>query len=384
MLGAEHRCRKIRSGCIPFSPETVKWLRRIQVYHALPQRQAGQRKNQGNLLRTAKRVGIENSLQMSAEEIRLQLKICENKCSTLKCTGWLVRRRFLLDRCKCAQEKHDKSTVEKLLALIKREKDRAFWSRLQTALGKKRGRSVSTVQVEDSQGAITDYNTQEGIQEAIFSEIHQKRFFLAEAAPICNGALRGEFGYLAISRTARAILEGTYNYPEYFDSATKSLCLACARIRQLVPENLVTTVIKLEEWSRHWKKSKEDTSLSESGCHYCAGATSPMISHFHALKATLTFHRGIVLERWSRGLSVMIEKTFGCSMVSKLRSILLMEGDFNLVNKTIFGSRMLHNVRKHKLLPDEIFSEKNRTADDGTRQKHYFTISPGNLVDQQA
>lgn len=59
-------------------------------------------------------------------------------------------------------------------------------------------------------------------------------------------------------------------------------------------------------------------------------------------------------------------------MVSKLRSILLMEADFNLANKTIFGSRMLHNVRKHKLMPDEIFSEKNRTADDGTLAKTLF------------
>jgi hypothetical protein len=59
---------------------------------------------------------------------------------------------------------------------------------------------------------MTKNITQESVQEAIFANIHQKRFFLAEAAPICMGGLRGKFGYNAITRTARAILNGTYKF----------------------------------------------------------------------------------------------------------------------------------------------------------------------------
>ena len=78
------------------------------------------------------------------------------------------------------------------------------------------------------------------------------------------------------------------------------------------------------------------------------------------------------MERWSQGISVMIEKVAGCSMISKLRSILLMEADFNFANKCIFGVRMLNNVRKYDWMPEEIFSEQNRTADDGTLAKVIF------------
>ena len=49
-----------------------------------------------------------------------------------------------------------------------------------------------------------------------------------------------------------------------------------------------------------------------------------------------------------------------------------MEADFNVVNKLIYGCRMMGNVRKHDLMLDEIFSEKNRTADDGTLTKVLF------------
>jgi hypothetical protein len=49
-----------------------------------------------------------------------------------------------------------------------------------------------------------------------------------------------------------------------------------------------------------------------------------------------------------------------------------MEADFNATNKTIYGIRMLHNVRKYKLIPKEVFSKRNRLADDGTLSKVLF------------
>ena len=68
----------------------------------------------------------------------------------------------------------------------------------------------------------------------------------------------------------------------------------------------------------------------------------------------------------------MLEKTFGVRLVSKLRAILLMEADFNAMNKEVYGVRMLDNARRHKLIPDEMFSEKNCTADDGGLAKTLF------------
>ena len=63
------------------------------------------------------------------------------------------------------------------------------------------------MQVED--GAL-EFDTEEAVQEAIFNEVHRKRYNLAEEAPIRQGALRGQFGYTATSPTARSVLDGTY------------------------------------------------------------------------------------------------------------------------------------------------------------------------------
>ncbi len=68
----------------------------------------------------------------------------------------------------------------------------------------------------------------------------------------------------------------------------------------------------------------------------------------------------------------MLGKTLGVTLVSKLRAILLMEADFNATNKIVYGNRMMKNVCRFNRMPEEIFSEKNRMADDGTLCKILF------------
>ncbi len=68
----------------------------------------------------------------------------------------------------------------------------------------------------------------------------------------------------------------------------------------------------------------------------------------------------------------MLEKTLGVTLVTKLRAILLMKGDFNVTNKIIYGIQMLYNAWGHQLMPERIFSKKNRMADNGTLCKTLF------------
>ncbi len=49
-----------------------------------------------------------------------------------------------------------------------------------------------------------------------------------------------------------------------------------------------------------------------------------------------------------------------------------MEADFNASNKIMYGVWMMQNVRDHRLMPEEIYSKKNRMADDGTLTKTLF------------
>ncbi|HSN22990.1 MAG TPA: hypothetical protein VLS45_02270, partial [Methylomicrobium sp.] len=68
----------------------------------------------------------------------------------------------------------------------------------------------------------------------------------------------------------------------------------------------------------------------------------------------------------------MIEKSPGCSLIEKLRAILLMEADFNANNKEVIGINIMDQIRKHNLMPEEIFSEVGKTAEDGGLAKVLF------------
>jgi hypothetical protein len=68
----------------------------------------------------------------------------------------------------------------------------------------------------------------------------------------------------------------------------------------------------------------------------------------------------------------MLEKMFGCTLITKLWSILLIEAEFNATNKMIHGQRILDMAHHYKLVPKEIYSEQNCLADDGTLAKVLF------------
>ncbi len=157
--------------------------------------------------------------------------------------------------------------------------------------------------------------------------------------------------------------------------ATAELFAEIAAIRALIPKDSVSITITPSQWKQYWKVVNEETSSSELGLHfghYKVGGMSDIIAHYHAAQVTVTLAHAIQLERWLRGLSVMLKKTLGVTLVSKLREILLMEADFNATNKIVYGNRMMKNVRRFNRMPEEILSKKNRTADNGTLCKTLF------------
>jgi hypothetical protein len=190
------------------------WIKHCKFYRSLLRYWAGKIKNRGNLKRTARRIKIENAFVLTVDEIAQRLEECKTQLKHFEIHGQSYRTQHLRKRLDLARANQDSEAERRFLEIVQREKDRAFWRRLNFALGKKRGTSVSAVQLQDEEGNIREYNTQQEVQDVIWKEVHQSRYHLAEEAPICNGALRGEFGYNATSNAAQAVLAGEYEFGE--------------------------------------------------------------------------------------------------------------------------------------------------------------------------
>jgi hypothetical protein len=222
---------------------------------------------------------------------------------------------------------------------------------------------------------FSESTTKETVEDAIFREVHDKRYTLAKEAPICSGNQFDDFGYVANTPASRAVLEGTYQPPLNSDMATKELFNEIAAIRQVIPKDSASTVIMPEQWKKYWAIVNKETLSSELGLHfghYIVGCKSDIVAHYHDTRVSVILAHAIQLEGWSRGLSVMLEKMLGVMLVSKLQAILLMEADFNASKKNVYGVRMMQNARDHRLMPKEIYSKKNRMADDGMLTKTLF------------
>jgi hypothetical protein len=248
MAHAEKKCRRIKSGRIPFSDEAAVWIRRRQVYHSILKYHDGKIRNRANLKRAARRCGIDRALSISVKEVRERLKVCEAKCDYFAKHGQRYRKKFLQKRLTVARAKRNAKAEKEILELIEREKQRAFWRRLNYSMRKKSGGSVRVVQVADDDGQVTEITDQQEVEQEIWRQIHGKRFYLAEQAPICQGRLRGEFGYLANTRAAEEVLAGTYEAEEEVDVGTQGLFDKIAEIRGKIPKDSVDTLVKHPVW----------------------------------------------------------------------------------------------------------------------------------------
>jgi hypothetical protein len=235
-----------------------------------------------------------------------------------------------------AQECKDEEAFKKIGAIIQKKRQRLFWRRLNYVTGKKRTCSATLVQVEEQSELVSESTTKDRVEAAIFREVHDKCYTLAKEAPICSGRLFDDFGYVANTPASRAVLEGTYQAPEDLDIATKELFDEVAAIRRLIPKDSAPTIITPEQWKRYWAIVNKENSSSESGLHighYVVRCKADIVAHYHTAWVSVVLAHAFQLERWSCGLSVMLEKTLGVTLVSKLRAILLMEVDFNASNK---------------------------------------------------
>jgi hypothetical protein len=166
MLNAEKKCRRIKSGCIPFSPEAALWICRTQVYQSLLRYHRGLIRNRGNLKRTVRRCGIHNCLALSVEEILLRLKACIGRCDYFRIHGKWHRRKHLQECLQRAREEEDDWREKEVLAIIQLEKDKSFWRRINYVMGKAQGGLVRRVLVDsgDQDGTLTEHSTAAEVQ----------------------------------------------------------------------------------------------------------------------------------------------------------------------------------------------------------------------------
>jgi hypothetical protein len=193
MKHAKKKCRRLKSGRISFSPDSVIWIKREQIYKSLMEYQRGRNKNRGNLKRAARMQGIKEPFQITMAELKTRMDVCE------ECNNYFraqYRKKHLLKRVGIARQEGRDEATTKILAIIQREHDKSFWRKINYTCRKVKGGSPTSVQVprNGSEDQVDKHN-QATVHEAIWANIHYRRLYLAEVALICQGQLHSDLGY---------------------------------------------------------------------------------------------------------------------------------------------------------------------------------------------
>jgi hypothetical protein len=192
----------------------------------------------------------------------------------------------------------------------------------------------------------------EKIQEFI-----QKRniihFGQAHGTPFTTHPLN-KLDWNAESIEAKEVLNGTIPISMLSNNTHANKILKYIATREQLPE--IETFMSPEQISQGFKKWREETSTSPSGCHLGlrripAFATDTkedekmrqQIQQVQADIINLPMSRGFSPTQWRVVVNAMLEKIAGKPLLHKLRVIHILEADYNLALKEIFGRRLMYN-----------------------------------------
>ena len=256
--------------------------------------------------------------------------------------------------------------VRDIQRILQREQNKKTWGPCSLLNGKPRASPPLAVKIPDEFGEYVKYATKDELNLHVGKSL-EKRYRMGCLAPICSSDLGSQLGHLAINDVADSILDGTITFPSDTELYTKLLLQEAPRIFEQTSRNHLHAFLQTEDFQSWWLRSNEDIQSSPSLLHfghYCCAAHEEYLSTIHTAKLNLALATGIGLDRWTKGLTVLLEKSFGQIYVEKLRAICLFEADFNWLSKVLFAKRMMTNARASGIIPGEHFAVKGTDPND--------------------
>jgi hypothetical protein len=221
---------------------------------------------------------------------------------------------------------------------------------------------TSKVIAPDSTGQWIECTTQEDIEAGCQQE-NSQRFSQTSSTPFMTSPLVEDFGYLAQGPSTLAVLEGTCAPPPGTDIYT------CKLLRQLQmdPHVAVAPPMKVtfsvEQHIQGWRKAREFTATGPkclTFSHFIAASYDPLLVLFDVTMANIPYASRCSSSRWQFGTDVMIPKSTASLRVDKLRTLLLLDPEFNQNNK-ILGRNLMSHAEASAQMPVEQY---------GSRKKH--------------
>ena len=354
MTKAERKCRHIRAGAVSFSEATEQPRREISFWETAIRRRLGTRVSPSLWKRRKNKAQIhQDTANMTIQQLYDSLKASRQTYRQARDKHKEERIKFLdtmkpkdRDRLKRREQARDLGRAAKLVS------------------GKLESKSVTKIEIDGK-----ECTEKEEMEEAL-KHINYNKLRMCDNTPLLRPPLRQIFGDKNNPQNVSDILNGTFTLPDTCDKYVQLLIKGLKQPETLRPHNRPfhpRTKISTEDHIAGWKKMKERTSSGMSGLHFGmfkANATDPLLAELDASIRNIAYTTGHSYNRWKRGLDVQLLKRSQDFRAEKLRTILLLEADFNLNNKVLGSDAMRSGERAKALARDNYGGRRNLRANE--------------------
>ena len=360
---AEKKCRKLKMGNVPFSPILELDRKKISLWTAVRKKKLGCKSSTRNIIRLGTLVGIDNPVGYSLDAVNKNLQQAKKDYYLKKPKAQELRNKFLEQRAIAMAESSGNEKQNIYKQLLTQENQRRVARKIRLMKKEQISSGITKVDILRPDGSRETHSSKEEIEEICLEE-NKRKFLQTNDTPCMQEPLYSLLG-LGTTVSCEEILSNTFRAPANTDQYTREL-LHCLRRHPDAPQNYDTVITK-EVFQEGWMKMKERTSAGISGIHFGqmkACAQTDHLSNFEASISNVAYTTGVSPLAWEKGVNVMIHKKSHEDLVTKLRTIVLTEADFNFNNK-VLGRSTIYHAERHQLLPDEQYgSRPNKCAID--------------------
>jgi Reverse transcriptase (RNA-dependent DNA polymerase) len=360
---ADKQCRRLNMGMVPWSPELSFIINQIQYYRLCVKRYSTSSHISTRTLYKLKQKARITVTPRNTDEAKVELNKLYKSFKTYKHTAGSRRISHLeqLAGLQALEKNANQATI--LRNLIKQEYIKDTFRKINAAIKPARS-GVSKIEVKSARSnSWKIVNDKVDIEKGCINE-NIRRFSQAQHTPPMQELEQKLLGKMGENDVSDDIINGNYN--TLFEQLHPD-------IQQLIPflkkpNQLLTDIncdLTNDEMRQYWKNSKEKTSTGISGLHYghfIASSNNNILLHIDTIFMELSIKYGFLLNRWCKAIDVMIPKKADSIQVTKLRTIMLFECDWNQMNK-IIGKKVMKNAELYSTIAKEQYgSRENKSA----------------------
>ncbi len=358
ILEADRRCRKLKCGNIPWSPivqqcmNTIGYLQACRnkfVFHKMV--------HSRTLSRLFRKTDLTHPVH-TGETAEAMLKSKYNELNLLKSKASHFRSDFLAE---LAEHKAESGTADRAAVILKqlllREEQRAIAKSTKRALRTFKG-GVTAIEAKTEQGEWAIFTDQCTIEQNCIKE-NIARFTQASHLPIMQLDSIRSLGWFAETPVAQHVLKGSVSESE-LDGMDESIQRMVPYLNTPPQIQEIDCSISTSQYIYEWSKGREFTATGVSQVHFGhfkASCLDTSLVELDRWMAELSFKTGYSLLRWKKGIDVMIPKKSNSLRAEQLRTIVLMEADFNFLNK-LAGKRIMENAENAQSVAEEQFGSR--------------------------